>query len=492
LPYLNTFFLSSSLIFLLLSCFSTTLTSFLEVRNPLNGIVLTLEFISESLSHELSADMKKEIESIQTCADHQQLLLKSIMDLDKIMAGSKDLPVEKFDPARLCRDAITMNKHAAPPGVNISAKSTLEAGSIFIGAPTQLNLVLVNLLSNAAKFTSTGQIEISVDIVGEEEEGEAEGETITETKKEASDSRENENLDKDKKKIVKFAVTDTGPGVPQAMQEKIFGMRGQAGNAKSQAKGFGIGLFVAHELVERMGGKIKLRSPVTEDGRGSEFSFELVIEECAALLGELSTQRCDIYNEFTQENFDKALAEAKGWRVLLVDDGVMNLRLLARKLTSGLFKELEWQVETATTGEEALVKIDEARDLGKKENFEGGERMFDLMIIDQNMQPDGILLGTEATSIIRVNGDEEVLIVGCTGNCTDEQRKISKESGQDLLWPKPPPPSETALENLMGALVRRLKKTGRWGECRGVKGGETEKEGAEKEQDVRLPGQLMM
>ena len=495
------------------------MTALHEVRNPLNGIVLTLEYIFESLAHELSADMKKEIENIETCAGHQQLLLKSIMDLDKVMAGTKDLTLEKFSPVQLCNAAVAMTSHSAAQGVDIIFKNnktteTLGADAAFMGAPVQLNLVLVNLLSNAAKFTKAGKVEISLDVVDDEiEEEEEEEEEVVEVEEKGNDITDNKGKNSTVNKIIKFAVKDTGPGVPKGMQQKIFGMRGQAGSAQSQAKGFGFGLFVAHELVDRMGGKLKLLSPVTEDGKGSEFSFELRIKECARMETPPPTETQDVERAegreeedtatVTETEMEEALTQVRGWRVLLADDGEMNLRLLERKLTRGCFKPLEWQVETATTGEEALAKIDEAN----ASSCEGasGRRMFDLVVFDQNMQPEGILLGTEATKILREK-DRKVLIIGCTGNSTDEQRKMSKESGQDLYWSKPAPPNETALKDILGALVKRArmskrenrirtkiatekeKETETEGEKESKRGREKEREKAKEEESIRLPG----
>ena len=77
-----------------------------------------------------------------------------------------------------------------------------------------------------------------------------------------------------------------------------------------------------------------------------------------------------------------------------------------------------------------------------------------MVVFDENMQPEGLLLGTEASSIIRKT-DDRVLIVGCTGNSIDDDIKKSKDSGQDVFWSKPAPPSKEALESLVGALVKR-------------------------------------
>jgi DNA-binding response OmpR family regulator len=114
---------------------------------------------------------------------------------------------------------------------------------------------------------------------------------------------------------------------------------------------------------------------------------------------------------------------------------------------SGPFENLSWQVETATTAEEALAKFD-----GEEGEEEGG---FDLVVFDENMAPKGDLLGTEATKILRKK-DESMLIVGLTETAsTKESKEKSLESGQDLLWLKPMPPAESVLKDVMRALAKR-------------------------------------
>jgi len=468
-----------------------------EVRNPLNGIVLTLEHIDDSLSAQIGGEaLAEELRTITTCAGHQTLLLKSIMDLDKIMAGNQELPREDFIPAKVCGDALAINKHAAKPGVTVSVSAAPEAEFVFIGAPTQLNLVLVNLMSNALKFTKEGNVVLSVYVVEEGVEDE-----------EDSDDEEEGNQP-EMMTTLRFAVTDTGVGVPREQQESIFGMRGQAGNETSKAKGFGFGLFVAHELVERMGGKIKLQSPIGEGdgGGGSRFSFDIRVHKSASLLSPTTTgaglsdslksrlesessglHQALVATKEEEEREEVMFGEVltmKGWRVLVADDSELNLRLLARKFASGPFEKLGWKVETAPTGEEALAKV------GETSGREGEGRRFDLVVFDENMQPEGLLLGTEATRMLRKE-DKRVLIVGCTGNSTDDDRKRSKESGQDLFWPKPAPPSKAALEDLVGALVKRRRK-GRENARRERLTTErltTEREGgAKKVEETRVPG----
>ena len=135
-------------------------------------------------------------------------------------------------------------------------------------------------------------------------------------------------------------------------------------------------------------------------------------------------------------------------RVLIVDGSMANRKLLNRKLITGEFKELQWKVETAKTGETCLEMIDA-----------GG--VFDLIVVDDNMQDaGGELLETEATELIRKREDggrHRPLIFGCSGNSTAEDKEKGRKSGHDWFWEKPAPPGEQSLQ-----AVARL-----WGEKRG-------------------------
>ena len=165
--------------------------------------------------------------------------------------------------------------------------------------------------------------------------------------------------------------------------------------------------------------------------------------------------------EVEEEEMFGEVITMKGWRVLLADDNDINLRLLARKFASGPFKTLEWQVETATSGEEALEKISETS------GSVGEGKRYDLVVFDENMLPDGVL-GTDASRILRAK-DKRVLIVGCTGDSTFDDKKLSEASGQDVFWPKPAPLSKQALEELTSALVKRRRV---WGTGHAGKNGE--------------------
>jgi len=381
-----------------------TATALHEIRNPLNGIVQIVEYLMGPLKNELTPNVATELRSIVQCSDHLLLFLKNVLSLDKILSGTMALPCKAFNPAELCQAVKTMSKHSVQQGVTIEAVCE-EAEVVLCGAPLQLNLMLLNLMSNAAKNTAQGRIVLGATVV-----------------------RETGNV-----VDIKFSVTDTGPGIPVDMQKGIFGMRSQTGGVAEQSKGFGIGLNIASKLAVLMGSELLVKSPVA-DGKGSEFSFTMSLEK----------------GEFT-EGEDEAVEKVEppvGLRVLVVDDMEMNRKLLKRRLEVGVFKDLMWQVELAFTGEQAIELMDAGR-------------VFDLIVMDENLQDEGgVLTGTETTRLIRerelmksIEGDEagekeRALIFGFSGNCTPEDQARGRESGQDWFWAKPPPNSEQALQDV--------------------------------------------
>jgi len=274
---------------------------------------------------------------------------------------------------------------------------------------TQLNLMLLNLVSNAVKFTEEGVVTLSASMVEEFE----------------------------KSVKIKFAVTDTGVGIPKDKREGIFGMLSQSGGAESRSEGFGIGLSIVQKLTEVMGGALDVMSPVPkgrslsgvspeENNEGSEFSFTLALDK-AEEVAEKEVEE--------KEAFELPV----GMKVLIVDDSMANRKLMNRKLCTGEFKELEWKIMTARTGEGCLEMLDAGS-------------VFDLIVMDENMQDaGGELLGTETTELIRKRedgGQHRALVFGWSGNSTEEDKEKGRESGQDWFWSKPAPPGEQALQDV--------------------------------------------
>ena len=202
---------------------------------------------------------------------------------DKMRNGPVVLASVIFSLSALCLTIQDMTRFLLKPGVVLEVECPNTQLSL-LGAPTQLKQMLLNLASNVGKFTTEGSIVVSATVLEETE----------------------------KKVKVKFAVTDTGRGVPEDKQKGIMELRDQTGDAESQSKGFGIGPNVTSGFAVLMGGALEVRSPVAND-RGSEFSFTLELEKAKQVVEEKVAKEVTLFTP------------PMNLRVVVVDDSKMNL-----------------------------------------------------------------------------------------------------------------------------------------------------------------------
>ena len=235
---------------------ATLLSALTEIRKPLGGVMLGLDRIFTGSLTGLRID--DELKYISICAHHQKLLIKSAVDLDTFVTGNKKFKTSEFSPAQLCREVVALQSLSAREGVDIVLSSTLSEGN-FSGNPSQLSLVLSNLLSSAATAPGAGKVELSADVVE----------------------------DYSTFQIICFTVTNDGREVPEYLLQFFFGSPGQLGNEREQIRTFGFAVYVAHEFVKRMRGVLRLHSPafITKERKGG-FGLEPVTEPAEGEGGE--------------------------------------------------------------------------------------------------------------------------------------------------------------------------------------------------------------
>lgn len=221
-----------------------------ELRTPLNAIIGTGDLLRET---PLDAEQYDMARTIRTAARSLLSQVNEILDFSKIEAGRVDIAARGFDlyGAVAGVDSI-MRPQALAKSLRLSVTVSPAVPPDLIGDAEHLQEVLVNLVANAVKFTETGNIDLRVSVVG------ASG---------------NSNH-------IRFEVVDTGIGIPRESIATIFESFTQADNSVTRRYGgTGLGLAISQQLVEHMGGDLKVESEI---GQGSRFWFDLELEAAAA------------------------------------------------------------------------------------------------------------------------------------------------------------------------------------------------------------------
>lgn len=281
-----------------------------EIRTPMNAII---GFTKVALKTELTEKQREYLTAIKVSGDAMIVLINDILDLAKVNSGKL---VFEETPFKM-RDSMTAMLHLFEP--KIQEKNILlfkeyddSIPDFVIGDPVRLHQIILNLVSNAVKFTSRGQITLKVVVLAEDETH------IT----------------------ILFTVQDTGIGISADKIEKIFENFQQASSSTSKIYGgTGLGLAIVKKLVESQGGKITVKS---ELGVGSSFSFSLSFLK--------TTEKAPLIEETMDLD-----PEIKNIRILVVEDIPINQLLM-----KSLLDDFEFECEIAENGKSAIKKLEKS------------------------------------------------------------------------------------------------------------------------------------
>jgi len=215
-----------------------------EIRTPLNGIVGFTQLLK---STPVTDEQEEFITVIENSSDNLLTIVNDILDLSKIKADKIELENISFDAVEKFESAIeSYGARAAEKDIELGVYVDPDIPSVLIGDPTKISQIIVNLISNAVKFTSSrGEVDVRIEKLSEN----------------------------DKESTVKFSVKDTGIGITEEQKSKIFDAFSQADVSTSRKfGGTGLGLAISAKLVTFMGGSLDIES---KEGEGSTFFFTL-------------------------------------------------------------------------------------------------------------------------------------------------------------------------------------------------------------------------
>ncbi|MGE0084538.1 MAG: PAS domain S-box protein [Desulfococcaceae bacterium] len=363
-----------------------------EIRTPMNVIVNMSALLLET---PLNSEQGSYARMLRASSDILLSLISDILDFSKIEAGKLDLENLEFNLVEVVEEVLRiLGLKADEKGLWLKHRIENDVHIYLIGDPARLRQILINLVNNAVKFTHKGEVKISVS---------TEKESKTHT-------------------VLRFAVSDTGIGIPKDRIERLFQPFSQADSSTTRRfGGTGLGLSISKKLAEMMGGEIGVES---EYGVGSRFWFTAVFEKREKGIKDQKHKKL-------RTCVSEKILLPSDTRILLAEDNLFN-----QQVALAVLRKFGLRADIANNGKEAVEILE--------------KKPYNLVLMDIEMPE---MDGLEAVKIIRNSSSENrnVPVIAMTAHAMKGTRERCMETGMNDYISKPVNPDE-----LFAAIMRNI------------------------------------